>query len=158
MSVPHDRRASSELVPPEFAEALVRLAVHQYPHSASLAGAVKRLMAEDVLPNAARTDVDAFRAGINSHKVLYRRGATVCSGGMHATSRGGTGLAVNATPLTFSFGRTHAHTVPARVSTPPPTPQASVYGVRRRGQITGSICPYRHHEHQRVPAAVEGLS
>lgn len=64
----------SELVPPEFAEALVRLAAHQYPHASSLSAAVKRLMAEDVLPNAARTDVDAFRAGINSHTVRQGTG------------------------------------------------------------------------------------
>lgn len=57
-----------ELVPPEFAEALVRLAAHQYPHSSSLAEALKRLLCDDVLPNAARTEHDAFRTSINSHK------------------------------------------------------------------------------------------
>ena len=47
----------------------MRLAAHQYPHSPHLADSVKRLMVEDVLPNAARTDHDAFRGLLNQHKV-----------------------------------------------------------------------------------------
>lgn len=64
-------------MPPEFAEALVRLAAYVNAHSASLEDAVRRIMADSILPYAARADHDAFRTAINSHTV--RGGEDHCS-------------------------------------------------------------------------------